>query len=96
MSDEQSAAAFGGWSEFTCAINAEAKQAFTEAMEGFVGVRYTPFAVSQQLVAGMNYRFLCNGTPATLLPVSGLYSLHIFKPLGKGPAKLIGIVSLNP
>lgn len=97
MTDEQKTASLvGGWSEFTCTISAGAKQAFTEALHGFVGARYVPFAVSEQLVAGMNYKFLCNGNPATLLPVSGLYSLHVFKPLGQASAKLIGIVPLHP
>ncbi len=90
----------GGWSEFTCAISAEAKQAFAEATRDLVGVRYSPFAVSQQVVAGMNYKFLCNGTPATLHPVSGLYALHVFKPPTTDhtphPAKVTAIVPLYP
>ncbi len=55
----------GGWSPFE-ALNAEDRKVFREAMEGHVGVTYTPEKVSRQVVNGMNYRFSCQANPATL------------------------------
>ena len=56
-------AAPGAWSSFE-AVTMEDKQVFNEAMEGFVGVKYTPEKVSKQIVNGVNYRFFCYGHPA--------------------------------
>lgn len=94
MSEET--AIVGGWSPFTSKISAEAEAAFKEATHGLVGMRYTPFAVSQQVVAGMNYIFLCNGQMITTppFPASGLYALHIYKPL-KGNAVLTRVVHIT-
>ncbi len=48
----------GGWTAYH-ALTAEDKKVFEEALAGFVGVTYTPQAVSTQIVAGTNYRFKC-------------------------------------
>ncbi|OPX54301.1 hypothetical protein SAMN02745127_03018 [Oceanospirillum multiglobuliferum] len=50
----------GGWSEFSSDINADQMKVFQSAMEGLLGVQYSPVAVAQQVVAGMNYKFFCN------------------------------------
>jgi hypothetical protein len=50
----------GGWSEYTAPISAEDMKVFNDALNGFVGVNYTPVAVAKQVVAGMNYSFFCN------------------------------------
>jgi hypothetical protein len=50
----------GGWSPFTSHISDMAQEAFNKAMSGLMGVRYEPVAVSEQVVAGMNYQFFCN------------------------------------
>lgn len=55
-----SAVVAGGWSEYTAEITPDQQNVFNQAMEGVLGVHYTPVAVSQQVVAGMNYRFFCN------------------------------------
>lgn len=86
---------FGGWSPFSAPIDASTQAVFNEAMHGLVGVSYSAFAVSQQVVAGMNYIFLCNGTTVTMPPVSGLYSVHVFKPLNGGKATITRIVHIN-
>lgn len=54
-----------GWSPFT-EVTEEDGVVFDKAMEGFVGVKYTPERVSKQIVNGMNYRFFCYGDPAIL------------------------------
>ncbi len=54
----------GGWKlTEDGALTEEAQSAFDKAMEGFVGVNYTPLALlGTQLVSGTNYCFLCRGT----------------------------------
>lgn len=54
----------GGWSSFK-ALTDEDRQMFDTAMEGLVGVSYTPLKVSKQVVSGLNLRYFCYGTPAT-------------------------------
>lgn len=71
----------GAYTPYTCDISAEAKKAFSEAMEGFVGVSYTPVAVSSQVVAGMNYHFFCNTVSATRFPIKGTAIVSIYAPL---------------
>jgi len=51
----------GGWSEFRD-LTEEDLAVFEEAMADLDGVVYEPISVSTQIVAGMNYRFLCNAT----------------------------------
>ena len=54
----------GGWTlTDDGAVTKESKDAFDKAMDGFVGVSYTPVALlGTQLVSGMNYSFLCEAT----------------------------------
>jgi hypothetical protein len=54
----------GGWKlTDDGALTEEAQSAFDKAMEGFVGVNYTPVALlGTQVVSGMNYSFLCEAT----------------------------------
>lgn len=71
----------GAYSKYTADISAEAKKAFEEALEGFVGVSYSAVAVSSQVVAGTNYHFFCNATPVTGNPVNGAAIVSIYAPL---------------
>lgn len=48
----------GGWTKYH-ALTPEDQKVFNEAMNGFVGVKYTPEQVSTQLVNGTNYRYRC-------------------------------------
>jgi len=51
----------GGWIKKDEAMNEKLTALFNKAMEGFVGVGYKPLKlVATQVVAGMNYRFLCD------------------------------------
>lgn len=54
----------GGWQEAQSpALTDEAKAAFEKATEGLLGVDYVPVALlSTQVVAGTNYRILCEAT----------------------------------
>lgn len=50
----------GAFSDYSTTISAEAMEAYKQAMDGIVGVSYTPLAVSAQVMAGANYSFFCN------------------------------------
>lgn len=84
----------GAFSTYSCKIDNEAQTAFNEAFKGLLGVKYTPVAVSQQVVAGMNYSFFCNTETITEHPVIGIALVSIFKPL-KGEASIIKINEIN-
>jgi hypothetical protein len=73
----------GGWSPYHN-LTTEDKLVFDEALKGFVGVKYTPIAVSTQIVAGTNYRFKCT---AQIPPSDVIWEaiVEIFKPLVGNP-----------
>ena len=54
----------GGWAQAESPVVTDELQAvFEKALEGLLGVEYVPVAlVSSQVVAGMNYCFLCEST----------------------------------
>lgn len=81
----------GGWSPYH-PLTAQDKAVFDEAMNGFVGVKYTPNAVSTQVVAGTNYRFKCT---ASMPPSEVVWEaiVEIFQPLN-GKPYVTGIVRL--
>jgi flavodoxin len=79
----------GGFSEQR-PLTAEDSAAFAEATKDYAYLGLKPLSVSSQVVAGMNYLFVCEmkafGGPATQTNVK------IFKPLpGRGEAQLIGV-----
>ncbi|MBR0462536.1 MAG: hypothetical protein IJJ00_07485 [Erysipelotrichaceae bacterium] len=55
----------GGWSEVEDGtITEELQQKFDKAIEGLTGVGYVPLELLEtQIVAGTNYKFLCDATP---------------------------------
>ncbi|WP_163835260.1 hypothetical protein [Spartinivicinus ruber] len=73
--------ALGAYGPFTCNIDQQAKVAFSEAFEHFVGVKYEPVSVASQVVSGTNYAYFCNATPvypgATTYPAM----VTVYKPL---------------
>ncbi len=79
----------GSYSPYTSKIDGAAQEAFNEAVK-ILGVKYSPVAVSQQVVAGLNYKFFCNTETVTPFPHSGAAIVSIYKPLN-GPAHLTGI-----
>lgn len=93
MSDQQNTMP-GGWSAYTCQISSEAQAAFTEATSGLMGVQYSAVAVSQQVVAGMNYKFFCNATAVVENPFQYAAIVSIYKPLD-GKATITGIFPIH-
>ena len=49
----EQAVLLGGWTAYH-KLSAKDQAVFNQALEGFVGVQYTPFEVSTQVVAGTN------------------------------------------
>lgn len=79
----------GGYSEQR-PLTAEDSAAFAEGTKDYAYLNLKPLSVSSQVVAGMNYLFVCEmkafGGPAEQANVK------IFKPLpGRGEAQLIGV-----
>jgi hypothetical protein len=83
----------GAWSLFTCKIDEQAQEAFKEATHGMVGADYSPVAVSQQVVGGMNYRFFCNAKLVTPFSLNGAAIVCVFKP-ATGKAIVTSIIPI--
>lgn len=78
----------GGWSPFE-PLTEEDRKVFDEAMNGLVGVEYTPEKVAKQVVNGTNYRFFCYGNTLTAEPNKFPAIVKIYAPLpGAGEPKL--------
>ncbi|MDR2439946.1 MAG: hypothetical protein LBE12_11320 [Planctomycetaceae bacterium] len=59
----------GGYSVYK-PLTAKDKNLFQEALNGYVGIGYTPFCVAWQgSVQGGNPKFFCEGEPATADPI---------------------------
>ena len=86
----------GGWSlTEDGAMSGEAQKAFEKAMEGFVGVNYTPVALlGTQLVSGTNYCLLCEA--AVVYPDAKPYYavVTVYENL-EGAAEIRNIVALD-
>ena len=90
------AAVVGGWTPAEGAeMTEEAQAAFDKAMEGLVGVNYTPLALlGTQLVAGTNYCLLCEA--AVVYPGAEPYYalVYVYADL-QGGAAIRDIVPLD-
>lgn len=85
---EKNDAIYGAWTPFH-KLTPEDQEVFNEAMEGFVGVDYTPYSVSTQIVNGTNYRFKCTASiPPSDVIWEAMVCIH--KPIG-GKAFITGI-----
>ena len=101
LAEEQGLAAghgtmLGGWTlTEDGALTDEALGAFDKAMEGLVGVSYTPLALlGTQLVSGTNYCFLCEAT--VVYPgAQPYYALaYVYEDLQDG-AVILNIIALD-
>ncbi|MGX7667984.1 hypothetical protein [Flavobacterium pedocola] len=90
--NNENAVIVGGWSAYH-PLTANDKAVFDQAMNGFVGVSYTPNVVSSQVVAGTNYRFKCT---ASMPPADVVWEaiVEIFQPLNGGKPYVTGIVRI--
>lgn len=88
----------GGWemTDIAQAIPQEALDAFQKAFEGFCGVGYEPVALlSRQVVAGMNYCFLCKAVTVTAQPEHYWAYVYIYADL-QGNAQITKIEAITP
>ena len=71
----------GGWTvneDYNNMMAEEDQTRFASAMEGLVGVGYTPIQViATQVVNGTNYAYLASGTTVTAEPVTGYYIVNV-------------------
>ena len=74
----------GAWTPFG-PVTPEEQAVFNTALAGLVGVNYVTELVSTQVVAGMNYRFLCKAT--AVYPGAQPYQalVTIYQPPGGQP-----------
>lgn len=86
----------GGWRHREdMNLSKEDIQLFDKALEGLVGVNYSPIAVlATQVVAGTNYAYLCEATPAVLNPEPFYAVVVIYEDLS-GNTEISDIVELG-
>lgn len=75
----------GGWTAFNFTLTREAMAVFEKALEGFVGVKYTPLAFATQVVAGTNYCYLCKGVVVYPDAPELAVKLYVYAPLEGAP-----------
>ena len=72
----------GGWTlnpDSPSILTDEQKEIFDAALNGIVGADFTPVAVlSTQVVAGMNYQYLCMVEPVVKDPVPGWEIVNVY------------------
>lgn len=75
----------GGWSNFDFTLTPQAKDSFEAAMSPLFGAQYTPLAFASQVVAGINYCFICEVQYATLPTNENAVLVYIYQPLDGRP-----------
>lgn len=70
----------GGWAGFRFTLTDDDTQVFDKALERLLGVKYTPLAVATQVVAGVNYCFLCQGNIVNPDQTEFAAKVYIFQP----------------
>ncbi len=80
----------GGWEEAQDgAITEDLQALFDKAMEGMTGVDYVPVKLlATQVVAGTNYKFLCEGTTVVPDGETKMYIVTIYEDLQGGVSVL--------
>ncbi len=86
----------GAWGGLSFTITPEAKTVFDQALEGLVGVQYTPLAFAIQVVAGLNYCFLCEGK--VVYPGQPAFAalIYIYAPFDGSKPHITDITRIHP
>ena len=84
--DSEATSVTGGWETNpdvpTSALSDEEQAVFDHAIEGYDGMELQPVCVlATQVVAGVNYAFLCQGSPTTANPEPGWYVVVVYENL---------------
>jgi hypothetical protein len=90
MSDETK---MGGWAPWSFPVDGEALKVFEEVQSHLLGVKYAPFAVTSQLVAGKNWAFLAGATVVVPNGPQSIKLVHVYQPLN-GPLHLTQVKDL--
>ncbi len=85
----------GAWGGLSFTITPEAKSVFDQALNGLVGVQYTPLAFAIQVVSGLNYCFLCEGKVVYPGATGFAALIYIYAPL-EGTPHITGISRIKP
>ena len=73
----------------------DAKTAFEKACETLTGADYTPVALlATQIVAGTNYRIICESRPAVPIPECGYVIVTVYADL-EGNAEITDTIEFN-
>ena len=84
----------GGYTEQR-PLSEQEQALFHQLMQGLTGVAYTPESVATQVVAGINYRFVCKARTVTLDPETYQAEVTVSQPLpGQGEARITSIKRL--
>ena len=86
----------GGYSEVEDKnLTPELIEMFESAFDGYDGASYTPvMLVATQVVAGINYKFQCDGVKTTNPMMQGTYYVYIYKNL-QGEASVLKIETIE-
>lgn len=84
----------GGYSPWSFQLSPAAKKAFELAFDALIGVEYSPIAVAQQVVNGINYAFICEATVIAPDMPKFVALAHIHS--NQGDASIEGIQNLGP
>jgi len=76
-------------------IGEQEKAVFDYAMKDRVGMHFEPVAVASQLVNGINYIFICTGSPVVLHPETELYAIQIYTQFAHSVAPKVEIKSIK-
>lgn len=85
----------GGWTAWNFTVSDEAMKVFKKALDGFVGVHYTPLAFATQVVSGTNYAFLCKGKAVYPNAPETANIVYVYQPL-KGDPHITHITQIVP
>lgn len=76
-------------------IGNKEKAVFEYAMKDHVGMHFEPVAVATQVVNGINYIFICTGSPVVLHPETELYAIHIYTQFAHSVAPQVEIKAIK-
>ena len=86
----------GGWTEnYSLEMTDDAKTALEKACEMLTGAEYTPVALlATQIVAGTNYRIICESRPAVPVPECGYVIVTVYADL-EGNAEITDTIEFS-
>lgn len=75
----------GAWTKYNDSIKKEEMTVFNTALNGLMGVSYTPLAVATQVVSGVNYRYFCNAKGVYPNSLNEAVIIEIYQPVNGTP-----------